>query len=303
MLTGKTPAVISFSLQNAPEALHWTVINAMRHAGHTLCHPSLNKLVVKCPVGILKASVTVEQGMCIRIGLNCLVKGLENQWIVVALTEHIGHNTPIAEIQNGAQIEFVNLDPLIPLEFCHIGEPLLIRFCSIKLPVQKILGKILRVLSLSGTAVVVVLYRGTDISGSTDTKHSLVVDTDAVVMSQIVIEPSVPLIRTFRMDLLNLVCEAFIFYSPAALLSGSPFVVSRACHMKQLTGQLNGIPFFLVRLPDRSIDVTLSYFRKASLLSTSSNFFSRSRSISARYSLCLSCSISICAFSCSVRGV
>ena len=31
-------------------------------------------------------------------------------------------------------------------------------------------------------------------------------------------------------------------------------------------------------------------------------FFSRSRSISARYSLCLSCSISICAFSSSVRG-
>lgn len=39
--------------------------------------------------------------MCIRIGLNCLVKGLENQWVVVALTEHIGHNVPIAEAQNG----------------------------------------------------------------------------------------------------------------------------------------------------------------------------------------------------------
>ena len=65
---------------------------------------------------------------------------------------------------------------------------------------------------------------------------------------------------------------AVIFYSPAALLSGSPFVVSRACHMKQLTSQLNGIPLFLVRLPDCGIDVALSYFRKASLLFTSSNF-------------------------------
>ena len=60
MLAGKTPAVISFSLQNAPEALHRAVINAMCYAGHTLCHPGLNKLVVKCPVGILKASVAVE---------------------------------------------------------------------------------------------------------------------------------------------------------------------------------------------------------------------------------------------------
>ena len=105
MLTGKTPAVISFSLQNAPEALHRTVINAMRHAGHALCHSGLNKLVAKRSVGILKASVAVEQGMCIRIGFSCLVKGLENQWIIVALTELVGHNAPIAEVQNGTQIE------------------------------------------------------------------------------------------------------------------------------------------------------------------------------------------------------
>ena len=214
MLTGKTPAVISFSLQNAPEALHWAVINAMCHARHTLCHPGLNKLVVKCPVGILKASVAVKQWMCIRIGLCCHVKGLENQWIVVALTELVRHNAPIAEVQNGAQIEFVNLAAFIPLEFCHIGEPLLVGLCGIKLPVQKILSNILRILSLSGTAVVAVLYRGADISGSTDTKYSLVVDIDAVVMSQIVIEPSVALIRTFLVDLLNHICEAFIFYSP-----------------------------------------------------------------------------------------
>ena len=282
MLTGKTPAVISFSLQNAPEALHRAVINAMCHAGHALCHSGLNKLVVKCPVGILKASVAVKQWMCIRIGFSCLVKGLENQWIIVALTELVGHNAPIAEVQNGAQIEFVNLAAFIPLEFCHIGEPFLVGLCGIKLPVQKILSNILRILSLSGTAVVAVLYRGADISGTADTKYSLVVDVDAVVMPQIVIEPSVALIRTFLVDLLNHICKAFIFYSPAALLSIGPFVVSRACHMNQLTGQLNGIPFSLVRIPDCSIDAALSYFRKASLLSISSNFFSRSRSISAR---------------------
>ena len=33
---GKPPAVIAFPLQNAPEALHRAVINAMRHAGHIL---------------------------------------------------------------------------------------------------------------------------------------------------------------------------------------------------------------------------------------------------------------------------
>ena len=301
-LTGEPSAVIAFPLQNTPEALHRTVINAVGHTGHTLRHSGLYKFVLEGTVGILKSSVAVKQRMYVRIGLNRLVKGFKNQRIVVALTEHIGHNTPVTEIQDGAQIEFVNFGSLIPLEFSYIGKPLLIGLCGIKLPVQKVLSKILRIFSLPGAAKVVVLDRGADIHGPADTKHSLVVDMDTVVMTQIVIKPPVALVRTFCVDLLNLVCKAFIFGSSLAQLPGSPFMVSRACHMKQLTGQLNGIPLFLVRLLDCSIDMALSYFRKASLLSISSNFFSRSRSISAKYSLCLSCSISICAFSSSVLG-
>ena len=162
-LTGETPAVIAFPLQNAPEALHRAVINAMRHTEHTLRHAGLHELVVESAVGVLESSVTMEQGMRVRIGFHSLINGLENQRIVIAFAEHIGHD-------------------------------------------------------------------------------------------------------------------------------------------EQLAGQLNGISLFSVRFPDRSVDASLSYFRKASLLSISSNFFSRSRSISARYSLCLSCSISICAFSSSVLG-
>ena len=112
-------------------------------------------------------------------------------------------------------------------------------------------------------------------------------------MAQIVIEPPVALIRAFLMDLLDRIREIFVLRGPVAQLAGSPFVVSRMRRVEQLAGQLNGIARFLVCFPDCGIDAALSYFRKASLLSISSNFFSRSRSISARYSLCLSCSISI----------
>ena len=121
-------------------------------------------------------------------------------------------------------------------------------------------------------------------------------------MAQIVIESPVTLIRTFLMDLLDRIREMFVLRGPPAQLAGSPSVVGRACHMEQFTGQFNGISLFSVRFLDRGIDMALSHFRKASLLSISSNFFSSSRSISARYSLCLSCSISICAFSSSVLG-
>ena len=98
VLAGEPSAVIAFPFQDAPEALHRAVINAMRHAGHTLRHPRLHKLVVEGTVGVLKPSVAVEQRMRVRIGLHSLVEGFENQWVIVAFTEHVGHNAPVAEV-------------------------------------------------------------------------------------------------------------------------------------------------------------------------------------------------------------
>ena len=95
---GKALAVIALPLQNAPEALHRTVINTMRHAGHTLRHSGLHELVVESTVGILEPSVAVEQRMRVRIGLRSLVKSLENQQIIVAFTQHIGHDAPVAKV-------------------------------------------------------------------------------------------------------------------------------------------------------------------------------------------------------------
>ena len=86
-LAGKPSAIIALPLQDAPEALHRAVINAVCYAGHTLRHACLYELVVEGTVGILKPSVAVEQGMRVRIGFYSLIKGLENQRIIVALTE------------------------------------------------------------------------------------------------------------------------------------------------------------------------------------------------------------------------
>ena len=228
VLADEPSAVIAFPFQNAPEALHRVVIDAMRHAGHTLRHACLYELVVESAVGVLEPSVAMKQGLCVRIGFHSLIKGLENQRVIVAFTEYIGHNTPLTEIQNGAQIELVNLCSLVPLEFCHIGEPLLIGLCGIKLPVQKIFGKILRIFCVSGAAAASVLDRGADVFDPADAEHPLVVDMDAAVMAQVIFEPPVTLIRTFLMDLLDRIRKAFILRGPPAQLPGSPFVVSRA---------------------------------------------------------------------------
>ena len=97
-LTGEPSAVIAFPLQNAPEALHRAVVNAMRHTGHTLRHSRLHELVVESAVGVLETSVAVEQGMCVRIGLHSLIKSLENQRVVIAFAEYIGHDAPVAKV-------------------------------------------------------------------------------------------------------------------------------------------------------------------------------------------------------------
>ena len=225
-LAGEPSAVIALPLQNPPEALHRAIINAVGNTGHTLCHSGLYKFVVEGTVGILKSSVAVKQGMCVRIGLNCLVEGFENQRIVVALTKHIGHDAPVTEIQNGAQIEFVNLSSLIPLEFCYIGKPLLVGLCSIELPIQKILSKILRILCLPGTSAVVVFHGRVYISGSADAEYPLIINVNAMVMAQVVIESTVAFIWAFLVNLFNLVRKTFILRSSLAQFSGSPFVVS-----------------------------------------------------------------------------
>ena len=226
MLAGEPSAVIAFPLQNPPEALHRAVINAMGNTGHTLCHSGLCKFVVEGTVGILKTSVAMKQGMCVRIGLNRLVEGFENQRIVVALTKHIGHDAPVTEIQNGTQIEFVYLSSLIPLEFCYIGKPLLVGLCSMELPVQKIFGKILRILRLPGASTVIVFHGRSYISGSADAEYPLIINVNAMVMAQVVIESTVAFIWAFLVNLFNLVRKTFILRSSLAQFSGSPFVVS-----------------------------------------------------------------------------
>lgn len=125
---------------------------------------------------------------------------------------------------------------------------------------------------MPGTSTAVVFHGRAYISSSANTEHSLVIDMDPMVMAQVIIEPTVAFIWTFLVNLFNLVRKEFILRGSPAQFSRSPFVVSRASHMEQFTGQFNGIVLFGVCFSDGSIDMALSYFRKASLLSISSIF-------------------------------
>ena len=154
---GKPSAVIAFPLQDAPEALHRTIVNALANAGHTLGHACSFQLCVEDPICILEPSVAVKQRMGVRGFCHSLVKGLKNQCVIVPFTNDEGHDTSVKEIQYRAEIELVDLKANIVLEFRHISQPLCIRPIRIKLPLQNILCQILRLRSLPCTAMVAVL--------------------------------------------------------------------------------------------------------------------------------------------------
>ena len=210
--------------------------------------------------------------MGFRVGLNSLVKSLVDKGIIIALADHIGHDTPVIEIQNGAQIELVYSNPLIPFELSHIGKPFLIGLCSIELAVQKVLSNMLGILGPPGTATPIVFHSGPNIPGPADTQHSFIIDMDTIVVTQIVIESSVALIWAFLVDLLDPVCQTLVLYSSAARFSQGPFMVGRTGHMEQSASRFNGIPLLLVAFFDCHINMALSYFRETYLLSTWSNF-------------------------------
>lgn len=103
-------------------------------------------------------------------------------------------------------------------------------------------------------------HRGAYIFGPADTQHSLIIDMDTIVVTQIVIEPPIALIRAFLMDLFDLVSQALILLSSMAQFPSGPSVVGGTGYMEQFAGRFNGIPFFLTALLHCLVNMTLSYF-------------------------------------------
>ena len=197
--------------------------------------------------------------MCIRVCLYCTVKGLKNQWIIIPVTDYIGNDTAVVEVQNGAEIDLVHRNPLIPLEFCHICEPLFIGLIRTKIPVQQILGYKLRILCLSGAAAVVILNGGLNAFGTANSENTLVVHMNVMIMAELVIDAPVALIRALHVDLLDLLRNLLVFLCPGALLSGHPTMVGCSRNMQQLTRLFNRSTFLYMTFLNGSIQVGLSY--------------------------------------------
>ena len=89
-------------------------------------------------VGILKTTIAMEQRVGIRIRLYSTVKGLENQWVVIAITYDISNKATVIEIQDCTEIYFVYLNTLIPFELRNVGKPFLVGLVRIELAVKEV---------------------------------------------------------------------------------------------------------------------------------------------------------------------
>jgi len=244
MFAGKTLSIVTLTLQDTPESFHRPVVNTLRYAGHTLRHPGFFQLVMEGSVCVLKATVRMEDGVCIRVFLHSPIKGFEYKRIVVSVSNHKGDDTPVIEIQNGTEINLVDFNTFIPLKFGYIREPLLVGCFGMKIPVQYILCNVLGVLGLPCAAAVAVLDRGLDIFLPADPQDSFIVDVDVMVMTEIVIDTAITLVRAFRMDLLDLFGDCFVLSGSGTFTAGNPPVIRRSRHLQHLTGFFNGISAF-----------------------------------------------------------
>ena len=200
---GKSVSVIALSLQDSPETFHRAIVNAASNTGHTLCHSGIKKLLVEGSAGVLESAVTVEQRVCIRIFQNSFIKRIENQLVVVPVTNNVADDSPVTQIKNCTQIEFVDNWTFIPLELCYISQPLFIRTTCPELSVQKILCCHLWVRSISGTTLLSEFYGRLDMKHPAEMQNPLIAGQNIVVLLQIIPDAAMSFVWMFLVNLLN----------------------------------------------------------------------------------------------------
>ena len=95
LLTGKTPSIIAFPFQDAPETFHRTIVNTMCHAGHALHHSRLYELLVEYSACVLEASVTMEKRMASGVSLIARTKSTEYKGIIIRVDDDIRYNPSV----------------------------------------------------------------------------------------------------------------------------------------------------------------------------------------------------------------
>ena len=177
-------------------------------------HAGLGQHTVERAVRVLESSVTVAQRVRVRICGNRCPKCIKYQWIVVGIPNHVADNPSVIQIQDSTEIDFLDLNANIVLEFSNICEPFLVGFICFEFPIQQIVCEVKGILALPGASMVAVLNGGFNPAAPADPKHPFVIYMGIVVPIQFILEPAVSHLRMFFVDILNQISNAFVLCSP-----------------------------------------------------------------------------------------
>lgn len=159
--------------------------------------------------------------MGVWISFQRFVKSLEHKRIVISVTENIGNDSPVAQVQNGTQKDFMYRDSLIPLEFRYIRKPFLVGTLCMKVAVQYVLSQELCVFCTAGTAVICVLNGRLNTLFLANTADSFIIYLDMVIVFQVVVDSTIPFIRVLHMDAFYDFRNSFVCFCPLAFFPRS----------------------------------------------------------------------------------
>ena len=151
------------------------------------------------------------------------------------------------------------LDPIVPLEFGYISEPLFIRSICMELTVQNILGYVLRILGTFSAALVSVLDPREHLSLPAYPQHPLVGDYYAMVTLQLVSQPSVTHIRMLFIDFGRFLGYLSVLSQSLTRLSCQPCIVSRPGYLQNPAPKFNRYLFLLCCQMNRTVFPVMPY--------------------------------------------
>ena len=290
---GEAPAIVSLPLQDPPEALHGAVIYALSNPGHALGDTGRSQLIMENLRGIGAAPVAVEKRVDAGIGAQSLIQRAVHQSRVIGIPDSIGDDSPVAQVQDGAQIELAHRGSHIVVKLRHIGEPLLVGAVRIKPAVEYVFCQMSGRGCRPGAALWGMLYHGLNPQATADAQRPFVIDRCVVIPVQVVPNAAVALVRAFLVNLLHQPRNTLVLGDTNPGLPGAPPIVAcpgnterPACRLYRKARLFRAaahrsILLFLPELPQRSpLSSSFTFFRRYnSIFSSSFSCFNRAFSI------------------------
>lgn len=151
--------------------------------------------------------------------------------------------------------------PFVPFELCDICEPDCVWLLCMEASVQDVFCDVLWIAGASGAALALVFDGRFDISGTTDTKHSFVVDVDTIVTAKVVFDATITLLWMLGMNGFDFLNDCFVLMLSVAHFSTGPFIVGAARDVQDLTAQIDGIDVCFMAFLNSAVYLCISYFR------------------------------------------